>query len=93
MVSDIRRRHPLFSHLTFKGSSIIFRQCSILRLRPSQILFKEGQRDRGIYIILEGRLALRTKDGGVLGVLGIGESAGEEAFLLSNFQTDRKSVV
>lgn len=87
VVSDIRRYHPLFRRLTFQGSVMIFRQCAIVRLGPSQLLFKEAQRELFVYLILYGKLMLRTVDDGVLGVAGPGESVGEEAFLCAGFQT------
>lgn len=86
VVSDIRRYHPLFKRFTFQGSLMIFRQCTIVRLKSSQILFKEGQRDRIAYIVLYGKLVIRTMEDGVLGVAGSGESVGEETIFGKNFQ-------
>ena len=87
IVSDIRRYHPLFRKLTFQGSVMIFRQCTLVQLQPSQILYKEGQRELFVYAILYGKLVLRAIEDGVLGVAGPGESVGEEAFLSLTFQS------
>lgn len=81
VVSELRHYHPLFQSFTFQGARIIFQRSSIVRLRSMQLLFKEGIQEHIVYIVLCGRILVRTVDLGLLGVVGIGESLGEESLL------------
>ena len=86
MLTNIRKHHPLFMKLTFRGAKIILKQGNILRLDPLQILFKDGSMDTTLFIMLYGKVVLRTIDDGIVGVVGIGESIGEETILMPNYQ-------
>lgn len=74
----LRNSHPLFKNLTYRGAGMIFGKGRILKLRPSQILFKEGMKGDLVCIVLYGKILLRTASRGVLGVATPGESVGEE---------------
>jgi len=77
-VSTMRNHHPLFKNLGYRSAGIIFGKGRILKLKPSQILYKEGTRGDIISIILYGKILLRTAERGMLGVALPGESIGEE---------------
>ena len=85
-VSNIRKYHPLFMKFTFRGSGIILRKGTIINLNSYQILFKEGFRETLVYIVLYGKAIIRTDKDGVLGIVGIGESIGEEGILTPGYQ-------
>ena len=86
VISEIHKYHPLFRLMIVQSVDLTFQSASILCLKPSQILFKEGSRETLIYIILYGKIVIRTMDQGVLGVVGPGESVGEESFLTINYK-------
>lgn len=81
VVSELRRCHPLFRRLSYKGASMIFRQGSFVRLRNGQTICHEGE-DECACIVLSGRIVVYTECGDVLGVVSSGESVGEEVFVL-----------
>eukprot|EP00826_Nyctotherus_ovalis_P062357 TRINITY_DN9007_c0_g1_i4.p2 TRINITY_DN9007_c0_g1~~TRINITY_DN9007_c0_g1_i4.p2 ORF type:complete len:131 (+),score=40.05 TRINITY_DN9007_c0_g1_i4:26-394(+) len=77
-IAVIRSNHPLFKNLTYRSAGMIFGKGRILKLKPSQILFKEGMKGDLVCIVLYGKILLRRADRGVLGVAMPGESVGEE---------------
>lgn len=81
VVSELRHYHPLFKTFTFQGSRMIFQRGLIVRLRSMQLLFKERTQEFVVYIVLCGRIVVCNVDLGLLGVVGIGESLGEESLL------------
>lgn len=84
-VSELRHWHPLFQSLTFQGSRAIFQRSSIVRLRSTQLLFREGMPELVVYIILCGRMLVHTADLGLLGVAGTGDSLGEESLFCRKY--------
>ena len=84
-ITEIQQYHPFFKSLTFQGARMIFQCSAVVRLRPSQILFREGSKECVAYIILCGKIVIRNMDQGVLGVIGLRDTVGEEAFLSSNY--------
>ena len=58
-----------------------------VRLRAGERLFAEGDSSRDLYFILGGRLLGTSRDGGILGEMGRGESIGEIALLTGEPRT------
>ena len=85
VVSEIRNYHPFFRKLTYQSSAAIFQQSSIVCLKPSQVLFKEGESEYNLHIILCGRIIIYANDQDTLGIVAPGESVGEEAFISSDY--------
>eukprot|EP00826_Nyctotherus_ovalis_P051875 TRINITY_DN6510_c0_g1_i2.p1 TRINITY_DN6510_c0_g1~~TRINITY_DN6510_c0_g1_i2.p1 ORF type:complete len:105 (-),score=28.71 TRINITY_DN6510_c0_g1_i2:308-622(-) len=85
-ISELRNYHPLFMKLTYKGAGIVFRHGDIVDLKSYQILFKEGMAESAVFVVLYGRAIVRTAKGGVLGLVGIGESVGEEAMFMPKYE-------
>ena len=85
LISDLRRSLPIFQRLTFQSSLHLFRKSSLVELEPLQPLYNEGSKDHIAYVVLYGKLVLVNSEDGVLGVLGPGESVGEEAVLCEEF--------
>jgi len=93
VVSELRKCHPLFMKLTFKGAGIILNQGIITELKSYQILFKEGFAESVVFIVLYGRAVLRKSKDGVLGLVGVGDSIGEEAILMPKYRFRLESCV
>ena len=47
----------------------------------SQLVFEVGERLPGVYVIAEGEIELRTPEGDILSILGIGDSFGARGFM------------
>jgi CRP-like cAMP-binding protein/GNAT superfamily N-acetyltransferase len=50
-------------------------------LAAEEMLFDTGQRAHEMFVVLEGRVAIRDAEGTVVGVVGVGEGLGEVALL------------
>lgn len=55
----------------------IARSCTHKRLRKNELLFKEGEHAKSVYVVVRGHVRV-VKGGNVVAVLGPGESFGEE---------------
>eukprot|EP00826_Nyctotherus_ovalis_P053318 TRINITY_DN6908_c0_g1_i2.p2 TRINITY_DN6908_c0_g1~~TRINITY_DN6908_c0_g1_i2.p2 ORF type:complete len:105 (-),score=8.23 TRINITY_DN6908_c0_g1_i2:248-562(-) len=84
VIAEVKRHHPLFKRLTYQATEMIFQRGVIARLKSAQILFREGTQDLMVYIILCGKIIVRSNDQGILCIAGPGESVGEESFLVIN---------
>ena len=85
-IADIRRLHPFLRKLTTQGAGMLFKQGKIIKLKPCQILYKEGSKDNSVFIIIYGKMILRSIEKGVLGTISSEESIGEESFLKSGYK-------
>lgn len=84
VVSEIRRWHPLFKHLSSQGARMMFKHAKVLFVRPLQVLFKENEQHNTILIPLYGRVLLRGPSNVPVLVDSSG-SLGEEAICMSGY--------
>ena len=85
-IGSIRKYHPLFKKLSFQGSKIIFSNGKLIKLKASQILYKQSRRENVAYIILYGKIAIWVMEGGVLSTVDLHDSVGEESFLAKEYK-------
>eukprot|EP00826_Nyctotherus_ovalis_P014515 TRINITY_DN14053_c0_g2_i1.p1 TRINITY_DN14053_c0_g2~~TRINITY_DN14053_c0_g2_i1.p1 ORF type:complete len:233 (+),score=31.29 TRINITY_DN14053_c0_g2_i1:408-1106(+) len=83
---SIRKHHPLFRKLSSQGTKIVFSNGRIIRLKGSEVLYKQNRRENVAYIVLYGKIAVWTIDEGVLGTVDLHDSVGEEAFIAKNYK-------
>jgi diguanylate cyclase (GGDEF)-like protein len=69
----------LFQSVDIESIRGIFGHCSVVTLKPGEVLIAPGQFNRKAYFILAGhmRIALNAPEGEPIAVLGPGESVGE----------------
>jgi CRP-like cAMP-binding protein len=91
-ISDIRRCHPFFRKLTYQGSRIFFHQGKLIKLKPSETLFLENSKASSAYIVLCGRITMKTVEEGTLGVIATGDTVGEEVLLIPEYQFRYTSI-
>ena len=72
--------------MTWKGAHIIFNQTSLLKLKPDQIIYNEGEYGGRIYIILYGKFSIKTIQDGALGIVELGGILGEEAIMDPDYE-------
>ncbi len=66
------------------------------RLRPGQVLYQEtdpAQAENAWFLVLYGKLILRTRAEGTLGVAAAGDSVGEEMLLSSEYCVREETCV
>jgi len=85
LTSTIRKNHSIFRKISLQGTRIILRQAKLIKLKPSQLLYKEGYDERVCYIVLYGRVVVLVVDEGILGIMSSGESIGEECLLIPSY--------
>ena len=78
-ITAIRSIHPLFQRFTFQGAGMIFGKGQLLKFKASQIIFEEGTKGESVFLILYGKVIVRTAEKSVLGIFVPGETIGEEA--------------
>ena len=86
-LSIIRKHHPLFKKITPQGTKKIFLNGQIVKLKASQILYKEGYNENMAYVVIYGKAVIWTIEEGVLGVADLNNSVGEEAFIAINYKS------
>jgi len=86
IISELRRYHPLFEKLTFQGTRIVLKEGKFIKLKPAQVLFKEGNKEEIAYFIMYGKIVVRTMEEGTLGVASPGDSVGEEIALVPEYR-------
>ena len=62
-------------------------QATWVPLRGGEVLFREGETDRSLYLLLSGRLRVAAEAAGALGEVAPGESVGEIALLTGEPRT------
>jgi len=91
-ISDIRKCHPFFRKITYQGSRIFFQQGKLIKLKPTETLFLENAKASSAYIVLCGRIIMKTVEEGTLGVITTGETVGEEVLLVPECQFRYKHI-
>lgn len=86
VVSEIRKSHPLFRHVSSQGARMIFRHGKLVFVHPLQVLFKENERQSTIGLPLYGRVLLRGANS-VPALVDHHESLGEEALCMNGYTT------
>lgn len=76
----LHEKHPLLKKLELNTLKLILADSQIIYLEPKQPLYKAGATDTTLYIVLFGRLQLKTLTDEVLGnqLISIGWTLGEE---------------
>eukprot|EP00347_Sterkiella_histriomuscorum_P011789 403371092 len=83
---DIMKKHQIFKKINKSSvKSIIQNTCSLMLLKKGQVLYKEEDEQKQLYIVIFGCLNIWNKKNGHLGRVIPGFSAGEECFIDSNF--------
>lgn len=78
---ELMRLHPVFNKLSFYGVQNFLQECSLVKLRPNQLLYRQDDLEDSVYLVLFGKLVLHHRTLGALGVVGIGQTLGEESIL------------
>jgi hypothetical protein len=83
-VSEIRKCHPLFKHLSLQGSRMLFRHGKLFFFKPLQVLFKEHAKQNILAVPLYGRVILRGSND-VPAFVDSSKSLGEETFFMEGY--------
>lgn len=78
------RLHPVFNKLSFYGlREILLMQMGtrLIKLRENQLLYRQGDKNDSIYIVIFGKLVLHHRTLGAIGVVGMGQTIGEESLI------------
>lgn len=80
---DILRRTPVIGLLTEDALRILASVGDVRRLRTDEILFKQGERSDGGYVVLTGAISVRREgDEDEIAVLGPGSLIGQVALFV-----------
>ena len=80
---QVLRRTPVIGLLTDEALRIVASVGDPRRLRPGEVLFKQGERSDGGYVVLAGTLSVRREgDEGEVAVLGPGSLVGQVALFV-----------
>ena len=85
-VSIIHNYNPFFKKLTFIGAKIILGNGEIIKLKESQTIFKQRDFGDSIFIILYGKIIVKTNEDGILRIATPGESIGEGILYKDSFR-------
>lgn len=75
------RLHPVLNHLSFHGVRDFLKHCNLVKLRPNQLLYRQDEAFDSVYLVVFGKLVLHHKTLGALGVVGMGQTLGEETLV------------
>ncbi len=77
---NLLRKMPLFQHLSYVELCEVLNVAELLSFAPEQVVFREGDIGEELYIVLEGRVAVR-KGEVELALIGPGGHVGEMAIM------------
>ena len=77
-ISTLRFYHPLFNKFTTRGAAMIFGKGRIIKLNQDQTVFTEGSNAETLYLVLYGKIIMRTINKNIMQVIKPGDSVGEE---------------
>ncbi len=91
----LHEKHPILKKLELGTLKLILRDSKVIYLEPEQPLYRAGSSDSTLYLVLFGRLQLRTLTDQVLGeqVISVGWTLGEEVLFDSMMQVRQESAV
>jgi len=69
---ELMRLHPVFNKISYYGMRDFLSVCSLVKLRPNQLLYRQGDPDDSVFLIIFGKLIVHHKTLGALGVVGMG---------------------
>lgn len=78
-VIQILQRLPLFSGLVDEEYKILMSICHLIELPRQKILFHANEPGHEIFLLLNGRIEIKAKNSGCLGIIHPGEVVGEMA--------------
>ena len=73
-ILDILRRTPVIGLLSADALRIVASVGDPRRLRPGEVLFKQGERSDGGYVVMQGALVIDAREDGSPGTLVAGPS-------------------
>jgi hypothetical protein len=76
---ELMRLHPVFNRLSSNSVKDFLSSCKLIKLRENQLLYRQDDPSDSVYIILFGKLILHNRSLGAIGVVGLGQTLGEEA--------------
>ena len=83
-VTEVVHRLPLFAGLDSEQVTRLAGVCGVATFAPGKIIFREGQEDRRMYVVLSGEVAITVSESATLvGTLRSGECLGEMSLLTS----------
>lgn len=78
---ELMRLHPVLNKMSFYGVRDLIKNCHLVKLRPNQLLYRQDETFDSVYIVIFGKLVLHHKTLGALGVIGMGQTLGEETLV------------
>jgi len=75
---------PLFGGVNVDALGCLAERCEVVQVRPGDVVFREGEAARHLYVVHDGALEVtKQRDGSevVLGEVGPGECVGEMSFI------------
>jgi hypothetical protein len=86
---ELMRLHPVFNKLSYYGVRDFLSVTSLVKLRANQPLYRQADPDDSVYLVIFGKLVLHHKTLGALGVVGMGQTLGEETLIEKTRGTGR----
>lgn len=86
---ELMRLHPVFNKLSYYGVRDFLSVTSLVKLRANQPLYRQADPDDSVYLVIFGKLVLHHRTLGALGVVGMGQTLGEETLIEKTRGTGR----
>ena len=87
--STIYNYNPLFKKFTFNGVREILKECKIVSYNQLKTIYEQETIGNYIYIILYGKVLMKSNKNGILGILTSGECIGEEILFNVRYRYER----
>lgn len=85
--TGILKKVPLFHGMFNDEFDLLFDICLIHRVGPNKVIFSEGDPSESLYVVLSGKLAVFTKQNGMIHMMEQGELLGEMGIVLQISRT------
>jgi hypothetical protein len=89
---ELMRLHPVFNKLSYYGVRDFLSVTSLVKLRANQPLYRQADPDDSVYLVIFGKLVLHHRTLGALGVVGMGQTLGEETLIEKTRGTGRYPI-
>lgn len=92
-VVNILQKLPLFSGLENDEYKLLVSVCHLIELPRQQILFHADESGHEIYLLLNGRIEIKAKNSGHLGIINPGEVVGEMAVVRNTLRSATATAI